>query len=774
MAVQSTNTFDIIVPPSGPVTAPIVFIGEAPAKTEVFEGKPFMGSAGDHLNNCLSLAGLDRSEIYITNISKRRVPEDKMEKLDLVTLARYEKELIEEINNLPNVKIIVPLGAYALKAVTTRSGITNFRGSVLHPHPAIKHDCLVVPTLHPSNLHYNYPLWILIVADLTRVRRIRDKDFQFEWPKQNFILAPSFEQTMSTLKMLQETKPRFAVVDVETPGNMLSCVGIAWSRSDAICIPFFYGNGQSYWKIENEMAIWRELDKTLKMINMAGQNILFDWRILGEHGFRVGFSYPSGAFIRDSMLMHHCLYSEMKHGLDTIVSIYTDLPFFKKDEEEKKGSALIDGKETEHWTYNSMDCIGTYWAIEELEQELKDENMLHVYENLYSQVLPILFEMNMLGVPVDLELLKDVRLESNELIKQYNAKIKEETGLDVNVNSTPQVTDLLYNKLGWEKYTGEKTGKETLKKLAYKYKSDIPDLIIDIRAARKTLSLFDESNVVDGHIKCEYSLGRTSTGRLNSRKGRGRSGMNLQNVKKGPQRKFFIPPKGYVMMCADQQNAEARVVAWLADDENMMGLFKSGASLHLVNAKNMFKEDITKEDPRYKIAKACVHGANYGLGPRKFAQITKLQFSDAQTHLINYHNTYPGIREHFHAYVYDEIMAHRMLYNPFGRREIFLDELMYYGNANAKVLQAGYAFIPQSTVTDINKQALKRIRKHFRVLLESHDGLSIAVPEGQVQYGAEALVEAYDIHFKIWDIDRTVPIDLSFGPNWDEQIDIIL
>uniref|UniRef100_A0A6M3LAU6 Putative uracil DNA glycosylase superfamily protein n=1 Tax=viral metagenome TaxID=1070528 RepID=A0A6M3LAU6_9ZZZZ len=357
----------VIVGPDGPTSSPIVLIGEAPAKEEIFEGRPFVGSAGHYLTKLLDLSGLIRPDLYITNLSKERAPNDKMERMKLEDLKYWEEELIREINDLPNPRILVPLGAYALRAVSGKSGITNLRGSVFPPRQEIKHDCLVIPTLHPSNLHYHYEVWPLIVADLGKVRRIKENDFNFEWPKYDFILRPSLEQVEGILKMLLDEKPPVVVIDIENPQNILSAIGLGWSHSDAVCIPLMWGNGDSYWTMEQEFHLWRLLSEYLPKLHLSGQNVLFDWRIMEEHGIILQ------APVWDSMLMHHCLYSDLPHTLDVIVSIYTDLPFYKKDEDEKKGSTLVNGRERDHWTYNCMDCIGTVWSIDELIIELNDE-----------------------------------------------------------------------------------------------------------------------------------------------------------------------------------------------------------------------------------------------------------------------------------------------------------------------------------------------------------------------------------------------------------------
>lgn len=769
------------VPYEGPLDAELIFIGEAPAKNELFEGRPFVGSAGTYLNKLFSLAGINRDEIYLTNLSKVRAPGDTIERMPYEELMMWEQRLIKEINELPNPKILVPLGAYALRALTDKKSITHFRGSPLRPKRSIKHDCIVIPTLHPSNLHYNYELWILIVADLTKIKNIADREFQFEFPTWDFIIKPSYEQVMDTLTFLEADPSEYYIIDVETPQNMLSAIGLAWDRQHAISIPFYNGNRSNYWSLEQETAIWRRIDQVLPELNFGNQNVLFDWRIMAEHG--VHLKMP----IWDPMLMHHCLYSEMKHTLDIITSIYTDIPFYKKDEKEEKGSALKAGGERAHWEYNCFDCITPHWAIDELRKELIEEDMLSVYLDLYAEIIEPIFKMNMRGVPVDVPLLVDVRKERKQLLVDYCQNITNETGYEIdvdhllapsgskqkkenkhkmNINSPQQVSTLLYTHMNMDKYKGEATAKKTLERLAYKYQTDVPKWIIDIRAARKELGLFSDANIVDGRVLTEYSP-RANTGRFKSRKAFGKGGMNLQNVKTGLQRRFFIAepnqnPK-HVLIGADQKQAEARLTGWWAKDKALIALFDSGVSIHIQNGLNIFGKELDKKDPLYTIAKSLIFGGFYGIGPWTFARLANIPFKDAKLHLNALHATYPGVRNTFHTHVQREINACRMLYNPFGRREVFI------GRKDDATYRAGYAFLPQSTSSDINKKALKKVSKGFMVFFELHDGLILSVPDSEIKYAIEALQEAYYTEFKIWDETHMLPIEISVGPNWDEM-----
>jgi len=265
-------------------------------------------------------------------------------------------------------------------------------------------------------------------------------------------------------------------------------------------------------------------------------------------------------------------------------------------------------------------------------------------------------------------------------------------------------------------------------------------------------------------MRCSYSLSKTKSGRLASKKKISGRGLNLQNVPHGVARSLFIPDDGYILIGGDQSQAEARIVAYLSEDTNMLALFKGGKSIHHENAKNLFGKDVDDDSPLYKLAKSMVHGGNYGIGPIGFSRTTGIPTAESKTLLSLYHNTYPGIRKRFHKYVESCLIATRTLYNPFGRREVFLDRI------DNNTLRDAYAFIPQSTSADITKTALKRLyTKRYRILLELHDGLIIQTPIGTEKKAIQDMIDAFDVEFKIWDNIVKIPISVSIGYNWRDM-----
>lgn len=259
-----------------------------------------------------------------------------------------------------------------------------------------------------------------------------------------------------------------------------------------------------------------------------------------------------------------------------------------------------------------------------------------------------------------------------------------------------------------------------------------------------------------------------------------------------------------ILISVDQCQAEARVVAWLTKDKNMIEAVESG-KFHLRNATNMYDVDLStkekvkayKNTEQYVLVKACGHGGNYDMGVVAFAAEAGTTKEKATELLGLYHITYPGIRhcakyfeceygnkasknkkfdasrclkcDHkgFHLYVQAEINKKRTLYNPFGRRYVF------FGRQDRETYKIGYAFIPQSTITDINKQAISALHKKWRVLLDTHDGVLFSVAENLVEQATEDIVMAYkNVCFKIWGIEHHIPVEIKVGDNWKDMTEI--
>lgn len=750
----------------GPKDARIFIVGEAPGAEEEAAGVPFVGGAGRILDGMLKQALISRDSCRIGNImqerplgndfghfyidTSRRVPSQGL----LDGIARIRRE-VQEVN--PN--IVVLLGNEPLKALASVVGITKWRGSILRG--ATGHKC--IPTFHPAAIMRQWDWHALALLDL---KKVKEQSLTPDFPPNTRTAhtRPSFDESVTWLNELLLSKA-FSF-DIESRGEVIDCIGFATSSYEAFCIPFLYNFNQDYFTTEQEVHIYKLLKKLLESpIPKIAQNSQFDCVMIKRH-----FKIDVNAVFLDTMLAHHICYAELPKGLDTICSIYTDQPFYK--------DMIKQGGDENRWRYNCLDAMVTFEAGMELIKEMRELEVHSFYYEQDHALLGPVMHMQEQGVRIDVkmkgEALKQLREESSSLQTELSKII----GHEVNVNSPKQMTSLLYDELGlpvqYNRTSGNRTAdEEAIKKIS---KLLIPqnvqsalELVLKIRHNEKLCSTYLEAPVDgDERIRSAYNIGGTETGRLSSSASIFGTGTNLQNIPKGVARKIFIPDAGRIMVQADLSQAEARVVAYLAQERKLMEIFESGQDVFKLVAHLMFNKPVESitEAERYN-AKRVVHASNYGMGPRKFSVISGLNERSCNQLLEGYHATFPGIRL-WHRVVEGELARSRTLVTPFGRKRIF------FGRWGDDLFREGYAFVPQSTVADLLNRGLMRVfyslHAECDILLQVHDAIVIQTDTRDLQQVpfVDRLAECLLIPIPIFGKQLYIPVDISIGKNWDE------
>jgi DNA polymerase-1 len=318
--------------------------------------------------------------------------------------------------------------------------------------------------------------------------------------------------------------------------------------------------------------------------------------------------------------------------------------------------------------------------------------------------------------------------------------------------------------------------------------SEILSLILELRQLRTNYGYLEAGVDPDGRIRTTYRItgtetGRTSTGVLGPPIRPWHSGMAFQTIPKhGPFSKYirsiFIPPPGYVFLEVDLSQAEARIVALLADDEYTLKLFNS-SDIHSTTASWIFNvppEQITK-DQRF-IGKMVRHAGNYGMGKKrlmlnvnadakKFGIPVQLSEARAKEIIDIFHLRTPKIRHIFHTQVREQVHKDRTLFNPFGRMRQF------FGYLKDEEL---FAQIPQSTVSDHLRTAGLRIKDRdpgIRICAEIHDAFLLKVKEEEIEKTSKLLKEELEqeIDFSKCSLPRgklKIPVEIQVGTRLSE------
>lgn len=755
---QSVET-RLRVNPVGPRNARIAIVGEAPGAEEEHQGVPFVGPSGRLLDEMLAAAGIARRECYITNVVKERPPGNDFgvfyeRGVPTPELRRWREELRAELRAVgPNV--IVALGNEALRALTGDDGrkIGEWRGSIIGT-PLGK----VVPTYHPALVLRQWT-WRYVVEFDLRKAKAESQTSELALPHRKLLTAPKLSEVSDFLAFARRCDA--IAFDTETirrgdpPRTYVDTAGIAVSPELSMAIPIAYTNGEPYWSLEDELEVWRLLRCTLgdPRIRKIAHNGQYDVLVLRRHGVKVA------NFALDTMNLANLVYPELPKSLDFLASVYTRQPYWKH---------MIG---TDRWRYNAIDAAVTFEVAEGLVEDAREHGVLDFYRSHVHPLIMLYVEVQEHGVRVDAEKLTAARRQVEAEIEELRQRLQALAGFDLNVNSVKQMREFLYVTRRMPKRVSKSgalaTDEQALRSLFARTADPALGVILKLRERRKLLSTYLTTPFdADGRMRCTYNVAGTETGRLSSSASIDGTGSNLQNVPHGMPRQVFVPDPGMVFVGADLSQAEARVVAWLAQDERMMDVFKQGGDIHKRNAALIFHKseaDVTP-DERY-LAKRVVHASNYGMGPRKFAQIAGITEREARALLDRYFQAFPRIQS-WHREVERQVRQGRTLVNPFGRKRVFMERI------GPELFREAYAYVPQSTVADqLHRASLEiwaRLPEPARIVLQVHDSIVVQCSESQVEEVKAIVREALERPIVIMGRELVIPADVKVGSNWDE------
>ena len=387
-------------------------------------------------------------------------------------------------------------------------------------------------------------------------------------------------------------------------------------------------------------------------------------------------------------------------------------------------------------------CAQALWHLKPLlEEELKKQGMERLYYDIELPLCPVLYRMEKEGVAIDREQLEAFDTMLAERIEDCEKLIYSYCDGPINIQSTKQLGELLFDKLGLppvkKTKTGYSTNAEVLEKL--KDKHPIIPAIMDYRMLTKLKSTYAEGlmKVIcdDGRIRTTFQNLVTATGRLSSTE------PNLQNIPVRTDlgaeiRKMFVPREGCVLVDADYSQIELRVLAHIAGDSVMQEAFRSGLDIHTVTASQVFgvaPEQVTSLQRRH--AKAVNFGIVYGISEFSLAEDIGVSRYEAKDYIDSYLTHYSGVRQYMKQVVID---AREQGYTQtlYGRKR-YIPELKA-SNFNIRQGAERIALNTpiQGTAADLIKLAMIRVdgalSREFpqaKLLLQVHDELIVECPE---------------------------------------------
>ena len=567
-------------------------------------------------------------------------------------------------------------------------------------------------------------------------------------------------------------------IDTETTSTAAieaELVGLSFSvqENEAFYVPVT-ANREEAQKIVNIFKPLYEDPKILKV----GQNMKYDLEVLARYG--VTLDGP----MFDTMIAHYLIQPELRHNMDYMAEIYLNYQTIHIEEllgpKGKNQKNMRDLAPEQVYEYAAEDADVTLKLKNKLEAELKKYGAEDLFYHIEMPLMPVLAQMELNGVCLDTESLKDTSKVLTDRMKEIEQRIYALAGMEFNIASPKQVGEVLFDKMKIvEKAKKTKTGQyvtseEVLQSL--KGKSEIVADILEHRGLKKLLGTYVDAlpkliNPQTGHIHTSFNQAVTATGRLSS------SDPNLQNIpvrgEDGKEiRKAFVPEPGCLFFSADYSQIELRVMAHLSGDENMIEAFREGYDIHAATAAKIYKETLESvtRDQRTK-AKRANFGIIYGITVFGLAERLDISRDEAKQLIDGYFQTFPKVHDYME---HSKEVAREKGYveTLFGRRRYLADinsrNATVRGFAERNAINAPI----QGTAADIIKLAMIRIARRFReegirskMILQVHDELNFSVLPEEKEQVERIVIEEMQGAYKM-----QVPLvaDCGWGANWLE------
>jgi DNA polymerase-1 len=509
--------------------------------------------------------------------------------------------------------------------------------------------------------------------------------------------------------------------------------------------------------------VMAKLKDILQTKPIIGQNLKYDAKILRRSGIELK------NIVFDSMLAAYLLDPESRKDLNELARRYLGHSVMDFSE---LGAARMDLVPIEQAArYSIADAEAVIRLKEKMLPELRSKNQEKLFYEVELPLINVLIEMELNGILLDKEILREQAKELETLATQLLQDIFRLAGQDFNPNSPKQVAYVLFEKLKLPVLRKTKTGPSTdayvLQELASLH--PLPEKLLAYRELEKLLSTYVKKlpeyiNPRTGRVHTTFQQHITVTGRLSSTE------PNLQNIPVrtelgGQIRKAFVAPPGRVLIGADYSQIELRVLAHLSEDPGLIGAFERDEDVHARTAATIFNIPIESVGPRERrIAKMINFGLSYGMTGYGLAQRTGLSRSEAEKFIKNYFENYPGVRAYMERVV-REAEEKRYLETLLGRRRYFVE-------LSSQTKREAINFPVQGTAADIMKLAMLRVYERIQsgeiradMLLQIHDELIFEADAEAAERAAQLIKQTMEGAFSL-----RVPlkVETHIGTNWGE------
>ena len=600
--------------------------------------------------------------------------------------------------------------------------------------------------------------------------------------KKEYYLIENLEQIDNWITEAEELGE--VAVDTETNSldpHQADLVGVSLSSKigKACYIPIGHKSNKC---IEKDLVL-KKLKPLLEdpSIKKIGQNIKFDFIVFFKHGINM-------TSMEDTMLMSYVLDAgKNRHNMDTLSEIHLNHKTISFKDLVGTGKKEINFSEVDvekAKDYAAEDADITFRLYKKFQKSLKDEKMINIYEIFEKPLLKILAFMEIEGVKIDNKFLKSLSTKFEKKIVKIQNEVFKISKKEFNIASPKQLGEILYNDLKIADLKKTKKGSfatsaSVLEDLAFKGHK-FPQLVLDWRQVSKLKNTYSDSlpehiNPNTQRVHTSFLLAATTTGRLAS------SDPNLQNIPIKSEdgkdiRKAFIAKKDHVLISADYNQIEMRILADLADVKGLKKAFKNNEDIHSLTASQIFNVDIKKvnQDQRRK-AKAINFGIIYGISQYGLAKQINVTNHEAEEFLNAYFLKFPEIK----IYMDQTIKFCRksgFVNNIFGRRSHFIninDKNYNIRNFQERAainapIQGSAAEIMRLAMIRLDKKLSDQKNQNTKMLLQIHDELIFETPKEEAKRISKIIIDEMSSVVKSEQHSFSIPltVDLNTGENW--------
>jgi DNA polymerase-1 len=619
-------------------------------------------------------------------------------------------------------------------------------------------------------------------AESTKTEKTECPQLSFDLSEKaeiQYNIVCSVEALDKLVKRLKE-KGSFAF-DTETTGlNTLTAQLVGISLSPTTGEAYYIPVGHRYLEIVQQLPVEQVIGKLKPVfendkIAKIAHNAKFDMEILAEYGIAVN------NLVSDTMIAAYLL-GEKSLGLKALS--FNRLGIEMTDITELIGS----GKKQINMSQVEVSVAGKYACADAdntgrldrlLGTELKEQGLWQLFADVEMPLVPILMKMERKGVALDVNLLGDMSRRLGKRLLELEDEIYQKAGRRFNINSTQQLSPVLFQELKLPAARKTKSGFSTDASVLEELRGQHPiiELILEYRQLTKLKSTYADAlpglvNQKTGRVHTSFNQTKTTTGRLSS------SDPNLQNIPvRGEQgkeiRQAFVAPPGYELLSADYSQIDLRALAHLSQDPELLKTFHHDGDIHTDTAIRLFGVEKDKVTPDMRrLAKTVNFGVIYGMSGYGLEQATEFSREEAEKFITAYFEKYPHVREYMEG---TKKQARELGYvqTILGRRRSIPEINSSNRNLREAAERMAINMPVQGTSADIIKVAMVKLDQEMAkrnlkssMLLQVHDELIFEVPEDEMN---EMRILAAKIMSEAIELSVPLKVETKTGKNWGQM-----